>query len=775
MRKSFLLTIVFAAACLMLCAQETRAQYAYGASGIGYDPNTKIVYGYSRTAVDYWAGAYYDPYVEGYLYDPYQLRDAGYSRGYEDLYDAYVETAAYSSPSTRYDVISDHYVISWYSVSVTVCDYYGFYGGCGYDPYGFGNYFGGYGGGFDYFYGGYGGYVPERTYYLGSTGISGITPSECGGSAAGSAQMDGPGGDVNMAPIDDGGGGDGTGGGGGTYDYDGSSDTSRDYVALAGDSCPLPTNVTIKSLGFKNDWDVKKYTTGEASDPVIAPNNEPTWVSGRDNTGFVVAYTKGASPHMSLTFTVSSAVADTPAKLRVKNGDTVMTTFDINISSNGDVFLSDISLPAQLGDTPQVARAKDYTFKFEYQINGGSWRAAGTATQKIYWTMANPIADEFTNTRGRVHDGLYDLALEKSVGALGEGTADPDAAMSTITTVVAGELFYRPSRPNDPGNPGAGLPGTHPLSVYRRTPMDYQCNDNAQLLRGLFRSAGMDGTFNFYWGGNPSNSAAHWYIQPGTTGDPAFGRTHNENTTARFNRPALSPEGLAALPYFTFHATVTASTPTSTRSYDASYGIIEPEVKLVQAVDQFGACVNGEAANSWRVKSPTWMTLVGDTGYACGTTASTGGTGIPHAASVVSQSVPTYMEAGSSYLVSVTLQNNGDNTWTSADLYRLGSQNPQDNSTWGIGRVEVPQSVAPGQQVTFDFYVTAPYSAGFYNFQWRMVHDGVTWFGDYTPNVQVEVYSPYNSCDPWQEQDCWNRGGSWDSNSCYCQGGWYNY
>ncbi len=55
-----------------------------------------------------------------------------------------------------------------------------------------------------------------------------------------------------------------------------------------------------------------------------------------------------------------------------------------------------------------------------------------------------------------------------------------------------------------------------------------------------------------------------------------------------------------------------------------------------------------------------------------------------------------------------------------------------------------------------------------------MVQDGVEWFGDYTPNVQVEVYSLY-SCDPWQEQDCWNRGGWWDSSSCYCSGGYYYY
>jgi hypothetical protein len=201
-------------------------------------------------------------------------------------------------------------------------------------------------------------------------------------------------------------------------------------------------------------------------------------------------------------------------------------------------------------------------------------------------------------------------------------------------------------------------------------------------------------------------------------------------------------------------------------------------VKIIQAVSSSGQCVNGSAADtSWKVITDRRPGSSSGTpfGRACGNVATGGGTGIPRSASVVSQSVPDFMEAGAATLVSVTLQNNGDNAWTDADLYRLGAQNPQDNWTWGINRTALPRSVAPGEQVTVDFYAYAPSTAGFYNFQWRMVQDGVEWFGDYTPNVQVEVYSLY-TCDPWQEQDCWNRGGYWDSISCYCSGGYYyNY
>jgi len=117
------------------------------------------------------------------------------------------------------------------------------------------------------------------------------------------------------------------------------------------------------------------------------------------------------------------------------------------------------------------------------------------------------------------------------------------------------------------------------------------------------------------------------------------------------------------------------------------------------------------------------------------------------------------------------MQNNGSATWTQAEGFRLGSQNPQDNTIWGLNRIELPTaSVSQGGQVTFNFYVTAPYTGGTYNFQWRMVKEYVEWFGDYTPNIAVDVFSG-PTCDPYLEQECWNNGGSWDSSTCRCYGG----
>ena len=110
-----------------------------------------------------------------------------------------------------------------------------------------------------------------------------------------------------------------------------------------------------------------------------------------------------------------------------------------------------------------------------------------------------------------------------------------------------------------------------------------------------------------------------------------------------------------------------------------------------------------------------------------------------NAATFVSQSVPASLTPGQSSAVTITLRNSGSTTWTTAANYRLASQNPADNNTWGFNRVALPASVAPGGTVTFSFNVTAPTAAGTYNSQWRLIQDGVGLFGDATPNVSVTV------------------------------------
>jgi hypothetical protein len=77
-------------------------------------------------------------------------------------------------------------------------------------------------------------------------------------------------------------------------------------------------------------------------------------------------------------------------------------------------------------------------------------------------------------------------------------------------------------------------------------------------------------------------------------------------------------------------------------------------------------------------------------------------------AQVVGMSAPNRMITGQRYDVAVTMRNTGTTTWAPGSKQLLGSQNPQDHGIWGMSRVPLTVAVAPGQQYSFLFQVTAP-------------------------------------------------------------------
>ncbi len=109
-------------------------------------------------------------------------------------------------------------------------------------------------------------------------------------------------------------------------------------------------------------------------------------------------------------------------------------------------------------------------------------------------------------------------------------------------------------------------------------------------------------------------------------------------------------------------------------------------------------------------------------------------------ANFVSQSVgATTISAGTQRTVTVTMRNTGSTTWTTAAGYKLGSQNPQDNTAWGFSRVALPKTIGPGLLSTFNFTIRAPTTPGTYNFQWKMVRELVAWLGYQSTNVPITV------------------------------------
>ncbi len=144
----------------------------------------------------------------------------------------------------------------------------------------------------------------------------------------------------------------------------------------------------------------------------------------------------------------------------------------------------------------------------------------------------------------------------------------------------------------------------------------------------------------------------------------------------------------------------------------------------------------------WRMKSAT--TLFGEqSGLIVVTVVAGPPPPADNAAFVSYANVPATMTPGQIVSVSVTMNNTGTTTWTVAGGYKLGSQNPQDNMTWGLNRVVLSGSVAPAANNTFTFNITAPLATGSYNFQWRMINEGAaTFFGAASPNQVIQVVAP---------------------------------
>lgn len=107
-------------------------------------------------------------------------------------------------------------------------------------------------------------------------------------------------------------------------------------------------------------------------------------------------------------------------------------------------------------------------------------------------------------------------------------------------------------------------------------------------------------------------------------------------------------------------------------------------------------------------------------------------------AAFVRQVVPASIPPQGTATVSVTMRNTGTTTWRAAKGFALGSQNPQDNAVWGFNRWPLERDVPPNAKVVFSHKIAAPPTGGA-EFQWRMVQDGVAWFGASTAGARISV------------------------------------
>lgn len=491
----------------------------------------------------------------------------------------------------------------------------------------------------------------------------------------------------------------------------------------------LPVSTEVTEVGFTGDHQITTWADGNAANQRVLDQpdgTEPTWKK-TDNPNLPVAYTMGTSPKVFATLGINSTLPpNLKVALRVKKGTQVLVTrYDIPLSG-ASAAITNLSLPAFYLESPAGVKKADYNLTWEISYeNWSKWTPiGGTGAHRVYWTHAAPLSPPFKNINETTFAPLYDKALDVATTEA-NGSATATTIATNINSAIARDLIY---------DPAESLGNDHPLTAYNV--LRCLCADNANLLRGLLRSVGINATTYYVWGGN-NTTKDRWFYLYGLSGGGSG------TVTMRAVRPAIpSPDNLPANPHFTYHAVVRLGTSGS--YYDPSYGTVGSAVTFDETLHfPTRTFADGTAAMSNQVISTDF---VGSGNW----DRDTADLFCPHSttseepadfSSFISQTVPTTMVAGQTYNVSLTFRNTGSTTWSNPS-YKLGSQTPIGNTNWGGNVVSLPGSVAPDDPVTINFSVTAPSTPGTYSFQWRMVREvtsGADWFGESSAHVSVTV------------------------------------
>ena len=126
-------------------------------------------------------------------------------------------------------------------------------------------------------------------------------------------------------------------------------------------------------------------------------------------------------------------------------------------------------------------------------------------------------------------------------------------------------------------------------------------------------------------------------------------------------------------------------------------------------------------------------------------------TTLPNDARCVASTIPTTMTTGESRAVSIAFLNTGTRPWTAdaiesaTGLYATAlSPYPYTTGTSIIPKdLSLPRApITKGQTATFNFTMTAPTTSGTYVASYRMLQQGVEWFGDTCGLPALQVTSP---------------------------------
>lgn len=101
----------------------------------------------------------------------------------------------------------------------------------------------------------------------------------------------------------------------------------------------------------------------------------------------------------------------------------------------------------------------------------------------------------------------------------------------------------------------------------------------------------------------------------------------------------------------------------------------------------------------------------------------------PYWAEYVGDTIPSVMNGGQTYNVSVTLRNRGI-AWTGPRGFYLAAVGGSDPLAPAAQYAVGWPDVGPGQEATFHFTMTPPWAGGVFLTQWQMMRQGASFFGD---------------------------------------------
>lgn len=166
---------------------------------------------------------------------------------------------------------------------------------------------------------------------------------------------------------------------------------------------------------------------------------------------------------------------------------------------------------------------------------------------------------------------------------------------------------------------------------------------------------------------------------------------------------------------------------------------VEPEDYYVFEFNMQAPLTTGEYISDWRMlkENVTWFGAVLEKKIKVVAALPAKG------ATFINNTIPDSMIAGKSYTVTITVRNDGEDTWSEKEMYRLGGVG--DNDPFANARQHLPQgkTIRTGQTFDFTFTMTAPLASGIYTSDWQMLQEHTAWFGDKLTE-RITVTSPFS-------------------------------